>query len=217
MNDYELIVVGLAHLFDAYADRIEVRDRIVVGEPIEGGPVDVALYDSFGRSGIAGDALAALVSSTDVANVALFSADLKPDLVAHARELGVRAFISKALPAEAIVAAIEQTARGEEVFAEIDGEPADDLALVELDWPGRGDGLSQRESEVLVLIGEGLTNAQIATALYVGVETVKTHVKAGLARLGVRNRVQAALYVSRTPAFARFTSADPSPTPSPSR
>jgi DNA-binding NarL/FixJ family response regulator len=51
--------------------------------------------------------------------------------------------------------------------------------------------LTRREDEVLVLIGEGLSNAEIAGKLFVGVSTVKTHINAIFAKLGVRDRAQA--------------------------
>jgi DNA-binding NarL/FixJ family response regulator len=51
--------------------------------------------------------------------------------------------------------------------------------------------LTRREDEVLALIGDGLSNAEIATALFVGVSTVKTHINAIFAKLGVRDRAQA--------------------------
>jgi DNA-binding NarL/FixJ family response regulator len=52
-------------------------------------------------------------------------------------------------------------------------------------------GLTVREDEVLHLIGEGLSNTEIAASLYVGVSTVKTHINAIFAKLGVRDRAQA--------------------------
>ena len=51
--------------------------------------------------------------------------------------------------------------------------------------------LTRREAEVLALIGDGLSNAEIARTLFVSVATVKTHINAIFAKLAVRDRAQA--------------------------
>lgn len=58
---------------------------------------------------------------------------------------------------------------------------------------GRLDVLSEREREVFALLGRGLTNAEICGALVVSMPTTKTHVASVLAKLGLRDRVQAAI------------------------
>ena len=57
--------------------------------------------------------------------------------------------------------------------------------------------LSQREREVLALVGAGLSNAEIGARLHLGVTTVKTHVSAAMEKLDLRNRVQAAVLAHR--------------------
>lgn len=197
-NDYELIVAGVARMLEQYPDRVEVCERFLAGEQIDadGDIVDIALYDVFGRDGTPVNALEELLASPHVRCVAVFSSDLRPELVAKMQHAGVQAFISKALTAVEIVAALEQAATGRPVFADTSGPL--DLSCTALGWPGQEHGLSERESEVLVLLGEGLTNTEIARSLFLSLETVKSHVSTLLTKLGARNRVQAATYVART-------------------
>ena len=199
VNDYELIVAGLADLLARYDRDIVVCDRILVGEPIEH-RVDVALYDTYGRRGIAAPVLRQLADHPLVGRVALFSLDLTPALVAEGRAAGAAGFISKSLSGDEIADAIVQVAQGGEVVATV---PSPRPALRELDWPGKTDGLTERESEVLVLLSEGLSNREIGVALYLSPETIKSHVRSIFAKLGFRNRVEATNHVHRSGVFQR--------------
>jgi len=206
VDDYEIIVEGVAGMLRQFPDRLVMKDRVIIGEPIRHGPIDVALFDTYGRVGIAAPALSALAQQPDVHRVALFTLDLRPEMVADARAAGAVGFISKALSADAIADAIVRVAAGEDVVAAgVDDHPA----LDQLNWPGKDDGLSERESQVLILIGQGLTNKEIARSLYLSVETVKTYVRQVFAKLDVRNRTQAAAHAARTGAFARYQPVDP--------
>ena len=59
------------------------------------------------------------------------------------------------------------------------------------------DPLTEREEEVLVLLARGRTNAEIAAELFIGLSTVKSHVASLMAKLGVRNRVEIAMWAYR--------------------
>ncbi|NJC71123.1 response regulator transcription factor [Planosporangium thailandense] len=63
--------------------------------------------------------------------------------------------------------------------------------------PATLSALTTRERQVLALVGAGLSNAEIGRALHLGVTTVKTHVSAAMVKLGLRNRVQAAVAAHR--------------------
>ena len=202
VNDYELIVAGLARLLSHYSDRIEVCDRVILGEPLQG-PVDVALYDTYGRLGVASTALRELASDDRIAHVAMFSLDLTARLIEDGREAGASGFISKALSGPEIAEAIQRVASGDEVIA---ASASPKPAMAQLDWPGKQDGLTERESQVVVLAAEGLSNREIAAALYLSVETVKGYMRQIFAKLGVRNRVQATNYVHRSGGFTRLES-----------
>jgi DNA-binding NarL/FixJ family response regulator len=66
-----------------------------------------------------------------------------------------------------------------------------------LTWPQELAGLSERQREVLELLALGASNGDIAARLYISVNTVKFHVREIYARLGVRNRVEAARLLQR--------------------
>ena len=200
VNDYQLVVEGMASLLRRYPDRLHVCDAIVIGEPITGGPIDVALYDTYGRVGLAASVLRKLVAHPEVERVAIFSLDLPTELIDEARAAGASGLISKRLAAEDIADALVRIAGGE--YVEALGQDAQP-AYEHLDWPGKRDGVSERESQVLVLCAQGLTNREIAAALYIGNETVKTHLRNVFDKLGLRNRVEAAAFVQREGAFAR--------------
>lgn len=205
VNDYEIIVAGVAGMLSRYPDRIHVCDRIVIGDPIEGGLIDVAMYDTYGRIGIASPALRMLADEPEVHRIAVFSLDLRQAMIDDARAAGADGFISKCLSGEEIADALVSIAEGRNILA----TAAEGTALEHLDWPGKEQGLSEGESQVLVLIGEGLNNAEIATALYLSVETVKSRIKRVFSKLEVRNRIQAATWVARSGAFVRYQPADP--------
>jgi DNA-binding NarL/FixJ family response regulator len=121
------------------------------------------------------------------------------EYVVEALRAGASGFLLKDVPADDLVAAIRTVARGDAVVA-----PAITRRLLDLfasrlpatnaPTPARLSHLTEREREVLMLVARGLSNAEIAAELVVSETTVKTHVGNLLNKLGVRDRVQAAVY-----------------------
>jgi DNA-binding NarL/FixJ family response regulator len=114
--------------------------------------------------------------------------------VLGALRAGARGYLTKDAGADEIRAAVEAVARGEAAL-----DPAVQHHVVaalsspvsEASLP---DGLTPREVEVLGLIAEGFTNAEIAERLVVSAATVKTHVNHIFAKTGARDRAQAVVY-----------------------
>jgi DNA-binding NarL/FixJ family response regulator len=125
------------------------------------------------------------------------------DYVVGALRAGASGFLAKDVPAEELVAAIRTVAAGEAVvgprilrrlldrFATLLPDPAAVL-------PNQLSSLTERETEVLVQVAKGLSNAEIAQALTVSETTVKTHVGHMLTKLGLRDRVQAVVMAYET-------------------
>jgi DNA-binding NarL/FixJ family response regulator len=198
-NDYEIVVAGLAAML-ARCEDIVVCDTFVVGEAGPPEPVDVVMYDTFGREGIDDEQLSMLLRTPRVAHVAVFTLSWAEALVTSALDLGVAGVISKSLGADELASCLRDIVAGKVVVAPPPGGRTSSGSG--RDWPGRALGLSERESEALVLLAAGLRNAEIATALYLSEDTVKTHLKRAYSKIGVSNRAQATNLVLRHPSFA---------------
>ncbi|GLZ00555.1 DNA-binding response regulator [Actinoplanes sp. NBRC 103695] len=117
--------------------------------------------------------------------------------VYDALRAGAGGFLLKRSRPAQIVEAVRVVARGESLLF-----PAAVRRLAAAYGPSReqlpGVRLTDREGEVLRLMAEGLSNAEIAAKLVLGLETVKTHVGNVLAKLGVRDRTQAVVVAYRS-------------------
>jgi DNA-binding NarL/FixJ family response regulator len=122
------------------------------------------------------------------------------EYVYRALRAGASGFLLKSLPPEELIAAIRVAARGD---ALIDPSVTSRLiarfaaSLEPPASPPELDRLTSREREVLLLIADARSNAEIADTLYIGEETVKTHVSRVLGKLGLPDRVHAVVYAYR--------------------
>ncbi|MGH3362842.1 MAG: response regulator transcription factor, partial [Nocardioides sp.] len=185
VNDYEIVIAGVAAVLAEFADRVDVVE-LDAGKQVAS-DVDVVLYDTFGQVQGDGVDLEDLVRDSG-ARVAIFSWNVQPDLVKRAMARGARGYLSKALTGEEIVKGLEAIHAGEIVM---ETRASEDEATDSSDWPGRQYGLTQRESEVLALITQGLTNQEIADRAYISINSVKTYVRTAYRKVQVTRRAQA--------------------------
>ena len=135
-----------------------------------------------------------LITASDArARVLVLTTFDDDDYIYGALRAGASGFLVKDMALEDILTAIRVVAAGDAIIA-----PGVTRRLIgQFPRPSRPDpkprelaGITDREREVLKLVGLGMSNAEIAAALYITVGTAKTHVARLLAKLGARDRVQ---------------------------
>jgi DNA-binding NarL/FixJ family response regulator len=199
-NDYEVVVQGLERMLAPYGVRVEVAE-LDMNMPV-GQPVDVTLYDTFSQPQVDRDAIDRILESPWAGKVVVYTWNVQAALVSTALEKGVAGYLSKTLSAEELVDALERVHRGEVVV--LTGDPEDESGEDEDrepsegptagDWPGREQGLTAREAEVVALITQGLSNQEIAERSYLSINSVKSYIKAAYRKMGVDSRTKAVLW-----------------------
>ncbi|MDR2347984.1 MAG: response regulator transcription factor [Bifidobacteriaceae bacterium] len=205
-DDHPAFRSGLRAIIDTQPDLecvAEVADgRAAVAETLRLRP-DLAILDvrmpKFDGLAAAREIRAAGLAEIGIIMLTTYDSD---DYLHRALSAGVQGFVLKSLPPEELIAAIRAAARGDAyvdpsvvkrirsrlVQAIAPAEPPDKARPPEMAR------LTAREHEVFLLVAEGFTNQEIGASLYIGDETVKTHVSRVLAKLGLRHRAHAVRY-----------------------
>jgi DNA-binding NarL/FixJ family response regulator len=148
------------------------------------------------------EATRAITAESDRTRVLILTTFDLDEYAFSALRAGASGFLLKDVPPADLVAAIRTVARGDAVVSprvtrrlleEYAHQLPDLSAEAEAEHPALA-GLTDREREVLLAVAEGLSNAEIAERLYVSEATVKSHVGRLLAKLGLRDRVQAVVF-----------------------
>ncbi|MEU4067005.1 response regulator transcription factor [Streptomyces wedmorensis] len=204
VDDHEVVRRGLRDLIDDEPDMEVVGEASTADQALARGPalrpdvavLDVRLPDGDGiavcrelRTRMPGIACLMLTSFDD------------EDALLDAIMAGAAGYVLKQIKGADLVSAVRTVATGQSML-----DPATTARLMrslrtpEAAGPPEDErlaALSERERSVLELIGEGLTNRQIAERLYLSEKTVKNHISRLLAKLGVERRVQAAVIAAQ--------------------
>ncbi len=204
-DDQELVRAGFRLILETEHD-IEV-----VGEASDGDQAvevtrrlrpDVVLMDVQMPRTDGLEATGRVVGDADVGSrVIILTTFERDDYVFEALRAGASGFLLKNAPPEELVHAVRIVAAGDALLA-----PSITRRVIEeysrRPVPRKDDTdlerLTEREVEVLRMLATGLSNSELATQLFVGEGTIKTHVSSVLTKLGLRDRVQAVVYAYET-------------------
>jgi DNA-binding NarL/FixJ family response regulator len=194
VGDHEIVAQGLQAMLGRHPDRAELVGHVDLMatedlvEVVTGLGSEVALVDL------------PLMRQLDLVikklpfRVVIFTEEADERRLYEALRLGVSGYLLKSLSSELLADHLERVRNGEVV---VDPTLATRIAMRGADqgdgqvWPGTQLGLSRRESQVLGLLADGLSNRLIASELVVGEETIKTHLRNIYRKLEVRDRAQA--------------------------
>ena len=156
---------------------------------------DVVLMDFMMENGTGIEATKQIMALNPNCKVIILTSYYDDEQIFPAIEAGAFSYILKTTSATEIADAIKKAAKGENIIEpKVAGKM---MSGMRTEQKKVHDDLTTREHEVLLCIGNGMTNQEISDKLYIGIKTVKTHVSNILSKLEVNDRTQAAVYVHR--------------------
>lgn len=198
VDDHEIVRKGII----AYLQTDE--DIHVVGQASSGDDgaaliikekPDVVLMDLIMENGSGIEATKQVMETFPSCKIIILTSYYDDEQIFPAIEAGAFSYILKTSAADEIVDVIKKAAKGENVIEpKVAGKM---MSNFRMEQKKLHDALTAREMEVLLCIGNGMTNQEISDKLYIGIKTVKTHVSNILSKLDVQDRTQAAVYVHR--------------------
>ncbi|HEY6567950.1 MAG TPA: response regulator transcription factor [Actinomycetota bacterium] len=198
VDDHEVVLAGLRQLIDGFED-VEVIESATDGlqaiEACASTTPDVVLLDLEMPNMDGIEATRAIKTSSPATNVVVFTYFSDRARIVQALDAGATGYLLKDADPRELHSAIKAAAEG--------GVPLHPTAAAAMLEERSEAGtrahseLSPREQEVLVLVGDGLANKQIARRLGISEKTVKTHLTKIFQTIGVTDRTQAALWAER--------------------
>jgi DNA-binding NarL/FixJ family response regulator len=206
VDDQELVRTGFRMVLDAQPDMAvvgEAGDGLAAVNMLRGTTADVAVMDVRMPRLDGIEATRRICQAGERPRVLMLTTFDLDEYAFAALKAGASGFLLKDVPPEELLFGIRSVHSGDAVVA-----PSTTRRLIDrfapmfptdaASEPAALAGLTSREREVLILIAQGLSNTEIAERLFVSEATVKTHVGRVLAKLSLRDRVQAVVFAYET-------------------
>jgi len=197
LDDHEIVRDGIIHLLSAAAGLEVVGEAATAAEALRRIPAvrpDVAVLDARLPDGSGIDVCRDIRSTVPSVRCLILTSYDDDDAVFAAVMGGASGYLLKEIRGTALVDAIREVALGRSLLdPKVTEQLLNRLRTSEQSDP-RVKAFTDRERDILLLIAEGLTNREIGQRLFLAEKTVKNHVSALLAKLGMQRRAQVAVY-----------------------
>jgi DNA-binding NarL/FixJ family response regulator len=195
VDDHEIVRRGVADLFEDEPDLEIVGEAATVAEALRRIPeheVDVAVLDVRMPDGNGVELCRDLRSQLPELRCLILTSYSDDEALLNAIMAGASGFVLKQVVGNDLISAVRKVGAGESL---LDAKTTEALMkrIRRGETNGPLSGLTDQERAVFDLVGEGLTNRQIATRLFLAEKTVKNYVSHILAKLGMQRRTQAAV------------------------
>jgi len=196
VDDHAVVRAGLVNILNAEHDISVISEASNGFEAIRKAvelDIDVILMDVFMPECSGLEAIVAIKEKKPQAKVLILTISDREEDLFQALKFGAQGYLLKSATVSQVVEAVRRTAGGEAMLS-----PHIASKLV-AEFRGKGDEprLSDRETEVLRLVGEGLTNTEIGSRLFISESTVRTYLRRLLDKLHLRNRAEATAYAAQ--------------------
>jgi two-component system response regulator DevR len=200
LDDHEIVRRGIRELLEAEGDIVVVGESGLAQEAARRIPAlrpDVAILDGRLPDGSGIDVCRDVRSMDPTIKALILTSYDDDDALFAAIMAGAAGYLLKQVRGNDFVDTVRRVAAGQSTL-----DPAVTAQVLERvrNGPPRDgelEGLTTREQKLLELIGQGLTNRQIAEAMFLAEKTVKNYVSSMLAKLGVTSRTQAAIFATK--------------------